>query len=60
MNKIIKNIIRYGLIFMALMSIYYVDGNASLVVMLAFCIGYILSQSIKDIESYFNLKVKAK
>ena len=62
MNKTYKNIIRYGLIFCAIFSIAcitpeYYKGifGFGIILILTFCIGFILSQSIKDIEKYlFN------
>lgn len=65
MNKIYKNIIRYGLIFIAVFTIscvtpqYYQDVfGFGFILVLAFCIGFILSQSIKDIEEYLDKKDK--
>ena len=59
MNKIYRNIIRYGLIFCAMVSIAFVTPEYykgvfgfGIILVLAFCIGFILSQSIKDIEKY--------
>ena len=59
MNVIYKNIIRYGLIFCAMVSIAFVTPEYykgvfgfGIILTLAFCIGFILSQSIKDIEKY--------
>ena len=59
MNKMYKNIIRYGLIFCAMFSIAHVTPEYykgffgfGVILVLAFCIGFILSQSIKDIEEY--------
>ena len=59
MNVIYKNIIRYGLIFFGMFSImlvtpeYYKDVfGFGIILTLAFCIGFILSQAIKDIEKY--------
>ena len=57
MNKIYKNIIRYCLIFIAVFSINAFsepEFNIGIIITLSFCIGFILSQSVKDIEGYFN------
>ena len=58
-----KNLIRYGLIFLAMFSIAMVTpenakqiNGFGIILVLAFCIGFMLSQSIKDIEKYlFNI-----
>ena len=59
MNIIYKNIIRYGLIFLAMFNIAFLTPDYfknifgfGIIVMMAFCIGFILSQHIKDIERY--------
>ena len=59
MNIIYRNIIRYGLIFCGMFSIAcvtpeYYKGifGFGVILIVAFCIGFILSQSIKDIEKY--------
>ena len=63
MNKIYKNMIRYGLIFCAMFSIAHVTPEYykgvfgfGLILTLAFCIGYILARSMEDIENYFIKK----
>ena len=63
MNKIYINGIRYLLIFCAVFSIgsvtpEYYKGvfGFGFILILAFCIGFILSQSIKDIENYLIKK----
>ena len=63
MNKIYRNIIRYGLIFCAMFSIQYSANTKgdfwyAFIIVLAFCIGFLLSQHIKDIEEYLNKRYK--
>ena len=65
MNKIYKNMIRYGLIFIAIFTIscvtpdHYKDFfGFGFILALTFCVGFILSQSIKDIEEYLDKKQK--
>jgi len=62
MNKIYRNLIRYVLIFMAMFSISaFADlkmenWGYAMIVVLAFSIGFMLSQSIKDIEESLDAK----
>jgi len=57
MNKIYKNILRYGQIFIIIVLIEHfshVGCGLGFILALVFIGGFILSQAIKDIENYLN------